>query len=184
MERPKVISSARAFEGRVFDVRIDELQYAGDGSHRIDVVEHGPSFAIVATPEPQSLILVRQYRHAAGEVLWELPAGKAESGEDPARGAERELREETGYRAARIRRLAALWVTPGFCDETLHLFHAEGLTPGEQALDDDERIDVRTFDVDAAWRLVARQDITDMKTVLALLWMQSNRGEIGDGFGR
>ena len=98
-EVPQLLSSRRIFEGRVFNVRIDDLRY-GDGSeHRVDVVEHGASLAIVATPSSGRLILVRQYRHPAGVPLWEIPAGTAEPGETLLEGARRELREETGYRA-------------------------------------------------------------------------------------
>lgn len=183
-ERPAVITSARVFEGRVFDVRIDELQY-GDGSqHRIDVVEHGPSFAIAAAPAPGEIVLVRQYRHPAGEALWELPAGRAEPGEDPRSGALRELREETGYRAGRMRPLASLYSTPGFCDEIMHFFYADVLEPGEQALDEDERIEVACLAFDDAWRLVARGAIADCKTVLALLWMRAQKDGFEGGFSR
>ncbi|MGA8535412.1 MAG: NUDIX hydrolase [Candidatus Tumulicola sp.] len=172
---PRLVSSVRAFEGRVFDVRIDELRYDDGSAHRIDVVEHGASFAILATPSPGELVLVRQYRHAAGASLWELPAGRSEPGEDARAGAARELREETGYRAGRMRRLTSLFTTPGFCDEIMHFFHADDLEAGEQALDDDERIEVRTVTFDAAWGLLADGVVGDCKTVLALLWMQSGR---------
>jgi ADP-ribose pyrophosphatase len=181
---PQLVSSHAAFEGRVFRVRIDRVRY-GDGSeHRIDVVEHRASFAIVATPAPDQLVLVRQYRHAAGAELWEVPAGTAEPSEEPLVGAARELREETGYRAARIRAVGSVYTTPGFCDEVMHFFHAEELTPGEQALDDDERIEVDTFSIEAAWRLVANGRISDAKTLLALFWLERGRGELAGGFGR
>jgi ADP-ribose pyrophosphatase len=181
---PHVVSSTRAFYGRVFNVRIDELRYDDGSQHRIDVVEHGASFTIVATPNAGELVLVRQHRHAAGAALWEIPAGRAEAGEDPFAGAARELREETGYRAGRMRPLGSLYTTPGFCDEIMHFFHADELEAGEQALDDDERIEVRTFAFDAAWRLVADGAIADCKTVLALLWTRAGRDELGGGFGR
>ncbi|MBV8148319.1 MAG: NUDIX hydrolase [Candidatus Eremiobacteraeota bacterium] len=183
-ERPVVERSRRVFEGRVFNVRIDELRYDDGARHRCDVVEHQGSFTIVAAPQPGHVILVRQYRHPAGAVLWELPAGTAEADEDPIAGAARELREETGYRAARIRPLGALYVSPGFCTEIMRFFYAEELSAGEQALDEDERIEVGIFSTDAAWRLVATGEIADIKTVLALLWLEGKRGEIGAGFGR
>ena len=183
-DRPQVLSSQRAFEGRVFDVRVDRVRYDDGAEHRVDVVEHRDSFAIAAAPRPGEVVLVRQYRHAAGKMLWELPAGTAEPGEDPLAGAARELAEETGYRAARFHRLGSLYATPGFCTEIMHFFAAEGLTQGEQMLDEDERIEVGVFTVEAARRLVAEGEIADMKTVLALLWMEGRRGEFTGDFGR
>lgn len=183
MDSPHLVSSRRVFEGRVFNVRIDELRYDDGAQHRIDVVEHGPSFAIVALPAPNELVLVRQYRHAAREALWELPAGSAEPNEDPVEGALRELREETGYRAGRIRSIGSTWMTPGFCDEIMHFFCAEALVLGEPEFDEDERIEIGTFSSEAAWRLVA-DGVADAKTLLALFWMQGTRGKIGTDLGR
>jgi len=183
-DRPHVLSSTCAFNGRVFNVRIDELRYDDGSQHRFDLVEHGASFTILATPNPGEVVLVKQYRHAAGAMLWELPAGRSEAGENPLAGAARELREETGYRAGTMRPFVSLYTTPGFCDEIMHFFHAADLEAGEQALDDDERIDVRILELDAAWRLVAEGGIADCKTVLALLWAQANRDEFGGGFDR
>jgi ADP-ribose pyrophosphatase len=183
-DRPQVESSQRVFEGPVFNVRVDRLRYPDGSQHRCDVVEHPGSVAIIAMPSTDSLVLVRQYRHAASTALWELPAGCAKAGEPLETGAGRELREETGLSAERMISIGALFATPGFCTETMNFFVADGLTQGEQMLDEDERIDVKSFSVDAAWRLVAGREIADMKTVLGLLWLGSNRGEIGGHFGR
>ncbi len=174
-EKAELLRSERVFEGRVFNVRIDRIRYPDGAEHRIDVVEHPGSLTVLAMPAQDEVVLVRQYRPAVSKVLWELPAGTAEPGEDPVAGAARELAEETGYRAARMRRLGSLFATPGFCTETMHFFTAEELTAGEQRLDEDERIDVATFTRDAAWRLVALGEVADMKTVLALLWTESNQ---------
>lgn len=174
-EKPELCSSHRVFEGRVFNVRIDRIRYPDGAEHRVDVVEHPGSFTVLAMPAPNEVVLVRQYRHAVSKALWELPAGTAEPGEDPVAGAARELAEETGYRAGRVEPLGSLYATPGFCTETMHFFTARQLTAGEQMLDEDERIDVATFTRDAAWRLVAQGEIADMKTVLALLWTESNQ---------
>ena len=174
-ETPELFSSERVFEGRVFNVRIDKIRYSDGAEHRVDVVEHPGSFTVLAMPAPDEVVLVRQYRHAVSTALWELPAGTAERGEDPQEGAARELREETGYGAGRMRRLGSLYATPGFCTEIMHFFAAEDLSAGEQMLDEDERIEVATFTRDAAWRLVAKGEIADMKTVLALAWTESNQ---------
>jgi ADP-ribose pyrophosphatase len=183
MDSPQLLSSRRVFDGRVFNVRIDELRYNDGAQHRTDVVEHGPSLAIVALPAPDELVLVRQYRHAVGQALWEVPAGSAQPNEDPVEGALRELREETGYRAGSIRPIGSTWMTPGFCDEIMHFFCAEALVSGEPDFDEDERIEIGTFSSEAAWRLVA-DGIADAKTLLALFWLQGTRGKIGTDFGR
>ncbi|HYL26469.1 MAG TPA: NUDIX hydrolase [Candidatus Nitrosotalea sp.] len=183
MEIPHLVASRRLFEGRVFNVRTDTVAYADGAEHRLDVVEHGASLAIVATPDPGRLVLVQQYRHPAGSLLWEVPAGTAEPGESEADGALRELREETGYTAGRIRSIGSAWMTPGFCSEVMHFFHAAELTPGPPQFDDDERIELGIFTIDAAWRLVA-QGIADAKTILALFWLQGGEDKIGSDFRR
>lgn len=182
-EAPRVLASRRLFEGRVFNVRTDDVRYADGGEHCIDVVEHGASVAIVATPAPNELVLVRQYRHPARSLLWEVPAGSAERNEAPIDGARRELREETGYAARRIRPIGSVWMTPGFCSEVMHFFHADDLVAGEPAFDDDERIEIGSFTYQAAQRLVA-EGIADAKTVLALFWLQGGEDKIGSDFGR
>lgn len=177
MEEPQLVSSRLCFEGRVFNVRIDEIGYSDGAEHRVDVVEHGASLAIVATPSPRELVLVRQYRHPARSLLWEIPAGSAEGSEAPLDGAARELREETGYVAGRVRSIGSMWMTPGFCSEVMHFFHADDLVAGHQSLDDDERIDVEIFSIKAAWRLVA-DGAADAKTVIALFWLQGGEEKI------
>lgn len=175
---PQVVESRRCFEGSVFNVRVDTVHYDDGTEHRIDVVEHTLSLAIVATPAPNELVLVRQYRHPALSALWEIPAGTVEPGEAAVDGARRELREETGYSAGRIRPIGSVWTTPGFCSERMQFFHADRLTAGEPSLDDDERIEVDVFSFEAAWRLVA-EGTADAKTVLALFWMQVSEREFG-----
>jgi ADP-ribose pyrophosphatase len=182
-EIPRVVASERAFSGRVFNVRVDRVRYEDGDEHRLDVVEHRGSIAVLAVRRPGELVLVRQYRHPAARFLWELPAGTTEPGEDPATGAARELREETGYRAERLTAIGSTFMTPGFCEERMHFFLAEDLVPGDQSLDEDERIDVGVFSLESAWRMVAGGEIADVKTLLGLLWMASP-AELRPGFGR
>jgi ADP-ribose pyrophosphatase len=182
-ERPNVLESHRLYEGRVFSVRADEVRYSDGSTHRVDVVEHGASLAIVATPAPNEVVLVRQYRHPVRSMLWEVPAGTAERSEAPLDGAKRELREETGYTAGRIRPIGSLWMTPGFCSEIMHFFHADDLIAGEPDFDDDERIEVACFTIQAARRLLAK-GAADAKTMLALFWLQGRKDKISRHFGR
>jgi ADP-ribose pyrophosphatase len=176
--RPQVISSAPRFAGRVFRVRTDELRFPDGATASVDVVEHRGSYAVIATTADDRIVLVRQYRHPLGREVWEIPAGTAEPDERVIDGALRELAEETGYRASRSRNLGTFAMTPGFCDEVLHFVHADGLTDGEQELDEDERIVVQTFTIEEAESLLARGEIADAKTLIALLWMRGNRSEL------
>lgn len=174
----RLLDSQRVFKGRVFDVLSDRLEYADGSLHRVDVVEHAASLGVIATPTPGQVVLVRQYRHPVRAALWEIPAGVAEPGEDPLDGARRELREETGFTAGRLTKIGSFWTTPGFCSEVMHIFHAEQLVAGEPSFDDDERIEIGTFTLQAAWRLVA-DSVADAKTALALYWLQGSAAEIG-----
>jgi ADP-ribose pyrophosphatase len=176
-EFPQVLDSRVVYDGRVFRVRSDDLRYEDESVHRCDVVEHAPTFGIIALLSHDEIVLVRQYRHPARRYFWEIPAGTAEKDERAADGAARELAEETGYRAARIQPLGTLYMTPGFCDEAMHFFVAEELAAGEQALDEDERIAVAAFPRDRAWDLVAAGEIADVKTLLSLYWMGGSRGQ-------
>ena len=180
---PGIIESRQVFKGRVFSVRIDDVEYDDGSTHRVDVVEHGASVAIVATPSSDELVLVRQYRHPAGTSLWEIPAGTCEPGETLLDGAGRELREETGFRAGRLTKIGSFWTTPGFCSEVMHFFHADELVKGVTDFDEDERIEVGRFTQQAAWRLVVN-GVADAKTVLALFWLEGGRGEITSRVGR
>jgi ADP-ribose pyrophosphatase len=180
---PGIIESRQVFKGRVFSVRIDEVEYDDGSTHRVDVVEHGASVAIVATPASDELVLVRQYRHPAGTALWEIPAGRCEPGETLLDGANRELQEETGFHAGRLTKIGSFWTTPGFCSEVMHFFHADELVEGLTQFDEDERIEVGRFTQQAAWRLVV-DGTADAKTILALFWLKGDRGEIGSHVGR
>ena len=164
----KAIESHVVFEGKVFNVRQDTIERNGK-LQRLDVVEHADSYTIIAQPTPTEVILVRQYRHAVGRDLWEFPAGMAEDGEDPKAGALRELREETGYRAGRIRQLHFTYMTPGFCSEGLYYFLAGDLTPGETQFDEDEDLETRTFSLEKALAMLRGGEIVDAKTTVGLL---------------
>lgn len=179
--KPQVISSVERFKGRVFSVRTDEVEFDDGARARLDIVAHGGSYAVVALPTPDSIVLVRQYRHAVGREIWEIPAGTAEPGEGIVNGALRELAEETGYRASSARHIFSFFMTPGFCDEVMHVILAEHLEPGMQALDEDERIAVQTFTIEETDSLLASGEICDIKTLFALFWMRGKRSELATG---
>jgi ADP-ribose pyrophosphatase len=174
-EQPRVIASQDIYKGRVFRVRVDTIQDDEGKQHRLDIVEHPGSYAVAALPEPERLLLIRQYRHAAGQALWEIPAGTAEAGESCEDGALRELREETGCTADALELLCSVYPTPGYCTERVRIYAARGLHAGPQQLEEDERIDVREVTFEEAWGMQAAGEIIDMKTVLALLWLSGGR---------
>jgi len=113
---------------------------------------------------------VKQHRHAVEGDLWEVPAGMIERGEPPLETAKRELLEETGYRADSLRFLWSIYTTPGFCQERIYFFVADGLTAGEAQPEDDEEFELRVWSLDDAWRLVERDELRDAKTQIALGW--------------
>jgi ADP-ribose pyrophosphatase len=172
-----VYSSERIYEGRVLNLRVDEIDaYHGGRKRKVEVVEHAGGVAIVAQPAPSTIVLVKQHRHAAGTDLWEVPAGMIERGEPPLETAKRELIEETGYRAERWSALWTIFTTPGFCEERIHFFVAEGLSEGAAAPEDDESFELRVWDVEEAWQLVVRDELRDAKTQIALAWARSQLG--------
>ncbi len=176
--KPQVISSIPRFSGRIFRVRTDEVRYPDGATHAVDIVQHGASAAIVAATDADEIVLVRQYRHALGREVWEIPAGRAEPGESAAHCAARELTEETGYTAASMRPLGGVAMTPGFCDEVIYFFYATALSAGKQSLDEDERIKVESYPLERARRLIEIGEIADAKTVIALQWFAGSRAEL------
>ena len=164
-------ASSEKFHGRKIVVRVDEVQYPDGKLHEVEVVGHAGAVVIIAQPEPGQVVLVHQYRHATGRSLWEIPAGTMEAGENPATTAARELAEETGYRAKRLRKVWTAYSAPGFCEELLHFFIAEDLTPGETSFDEGEDIETRVFAVHEAWEMVKRNELPDAKTQIALAYL-------------
>jgi ADP-ribose pyrophosphatase len=168
-------TSERIYEGRVVNLRVDEVDARLGGTRKVEVVEHVGGVCVIAQPTPREIVLVRQHRHAVDEDLWEVPAGMIERGEAPILTAERELIEETGYRAERLRYLWSIYSTPGFCTERIHYFVAEGLREGEAEPEDDEEFVIKTWSIDEAWALVERDELRDAKTQIALAWVRGTR---------
>lgn len=167
----KVYESKRVYEGRVIDLRVDEIdQLRGGGRRNVEVVEHVGGVCVIACPTPNEIVLVKQHRHAVDRDLWEVPAGMIERGEPPIETARRELIEETGYRAESLRFLWSIYTTPGFCDERIHFFVAEGLAPGVAEPEADEEFELRVWPVEEAWKLVEADQLRDAKTQIALAW--------------
>lgn len=169
----KIHGTRRVFEGRVINLRVDDVEYDNGARSKVEIVEHNGGVAIIVQPSPDSIVLVRQLRPATGQELWEVPAGKLERGEDPLACATRELIEETGYRCRSMRLLWSFFTAPGFCNERLYLFVAEGLTRGAAEPEATEVLQLREFNLQEAWAMVERDEIPDAKTQIALGWCRS-----------
>ena len=170
MLEPERLSHERIFDGKVFAVDRDRVRMPNGREVSVDVVRHPPSVVIVPIPEPGRVILIRQFRYAVNGWLWEVPAGSVDAGETPEAAARRECHEEIGQVPETLIRLTALLPTPGYCDEEMFFFRASSLstTVEKAAVDEDEDIEVRVFELREAREMVRRGEITDMKTVVAL----------------
>jgi len=165
-------ASGAVFQGRVFSVSRQKTVEPGGISVVRDVIHHPGSAVILATLEDGRVLLVRQFRFAAGQSLWELPAGTRNRGETALATARRELAEETGYRAASWRKLIEFFPSPGILDETMTLFLARRIRPGAASPEGDERIRVESF-ARAQWQGMIRSgQIRDGKTLVGLLYWQ------------
>lgn len=175
MKESARIASRRVYSGKVINVDIDRVRFPDGSIGELELVRHSGASAVVpflsdpAGEDPQ-VLLIRQYRYAAEQYLYELPAGRLDAGEDPADCARRELAEETGCTAERIEYLYTMYTTPGFTDERIHLFLAAGLTQGTARREADEFLDVETMTLSRALELIRDGAITDGKTVVGLLY--------------
>lgn len=164
----EVLSSEEIYKGRIFDVRLDKIR-EGDVEYTREIVVHKGSAVIVPVFDDRTLALVRQYRHAAGKYMLEIPAGSLEEGEDPRTGAIRELEEEIGVTAANVELLTEFYVSPGFLSEKMFVYLATGLTETAQNLESDELIEIERIPLDTAVAMTLDGRIEDAKTIIGLL---------------
>ncbi len=176
--KARVLSSKVSYKGPAFWVSTDELIEPTGIRVRRDIVHHSGSVVILAVEESRSeikILLERQYRHAAQQFLWELPAGRIDKGEHELKAAKRELIEETGFTASRWKRILKFYVSPGFVAETMSIFLATGLRPGPAQPEADEVIDVRFVSLAEALRMVLSGKIKDAKTIAGVFWLSHER---------
>lgn len=172
--------SERRYEGRVIHLDVDTVRFPDGSTGQLEMIRHPGASAVVpmlddpAGPDPR-VLLIRQFRHAADGVIWEVPAGRLDPGETPEACARRELVEETGMRAGRLERLTTIYTTPGFTDERIHLFLAGGLEEGDHRREADEFMELRPTPWSEAMRLIERGEIVDGKTLVSLLYVQAFR---------
>ena len=171
--KPKLLSSKLAFQGRVFNVFTDTLQEPGGHRHIKDVIRHNGSVVMLAVdestnPADPDIILERQYRHAAGQFLLELPAGSRNPGEAPLAAARRELIEETGFRAKRWKMLLRYFASPGFLGEWMQIYLARDLREGTARPELDEQIEIIRMPLSQVMKMIAEGKIHDGKTLIGL----------------
>ena len=170
----------RVYAGRLLNVDVDTVEAPDGSTLQLEVVRHPGAAAVVALASPAesddpSVLMLKQYRYAAGGSIWEVPAGVLEPGETPEECARRELKEETGADAERFEHLTTIYTTPGFTDERIHLFLATGITPGRAQPMADEFFEVRAMPVSHALELIRDGEIADSKSIVALLYVAGFR---------
>ena len=174
VEKAQLLSSVVVYQGPLFRVLHDKL-IEPDGTHNErDVIRHNGSVVILAIDNSKSrkdpwIVIERQYRHAANQYLWELPAGKLEPGENALAGAQRELAEETGYSAKKWKPLVEYYASPGFLGESMKIFVAEGLLAGNAHPEADEHIEFRLVKLSEVLKMIEKGAILDGKTLTSVL---------------
>jgi ADP-ribose diphosphatase len=172
--KARLISSRTVYRGPVFWVTTDNVQEPGGVRARRDVIHHSGSVVVLAVEDSRAtprVLLERQYRHAANDYLWELPAGRIDPGEEALPAAKRELLEETGYTAAHWRRILHFYASPGFVAETMSVYMATGLQAGAAHPEPDEVIRKSLVPLPKAVRMVLNGTIRDAKTISSVLWL-------------
>lgn len=174
VQKARIISSRESYRGPAFWVTTDEvLEPSGVHTTR-DIVRHSGSVVVLAVDESAKeprVLLEKQYRHAAGRFLLELPAGRIDDGENELKAAKRELLEETGYSARSWKKIIHFWASPGFVAEAMSIYLARGLKTGEAEPEDDEVIEIQLVPLKKAVSMVLNGTIQDAKTIAGVLWL-------------
>lgn len=158
-----------AYAGRAFRVFSENISLPNGVTTELDVIRHPGAAAIIPMADTETVVLIRQYRHAVGGHIWEIPAGTLEQGEAPLDCARRELTEETGFSADTFEKIGEIVPVPGYSDERIHLYVASGLVPGAQQLDEGEWLEVHRFPISEAMEMIRSGEIQDGKTITGLL---------------
>ena len=172
-----LLKADRIYTGRVLNLDEDTVRFPDGSTGQLEMIRHPGAAAVLpflddhSGPDP-SVVLIRQFRHATGDFIYEVPAGRLDPGESAEHCAARELAEETGYQAARLDRLTTIYTTPGFTDERIHLFAATGLTPGPHKREVDEFLELHRFRWSEVLEMIRTGKIVDGKTLAALLFVQ------------
>jgi ADP-ribose pyrophosphatase len=165
----KTLSTEKIYNGRIINVRKDQVELPNKNEADREVVEHSGGVCVLPLTDCDTVIMVKQFRYPFKEALLEIPAGKREKGEDPLECGKRELLEETGYSAKKFDYLGKLYPTPAYCTEVIHMYLARELFEGESSLDNDEFLDVVELPFDKVIDMVFQNEISDAKTQVAIL---------------
>ncbi|MVP00121.1 NUDIX hydrolase [Paenibacillus lutrae] len=161
------------FQGKVISLQVDHVRLPNGEMATREIVKHPGAVGVLAITGDDRMIVVEQYRKPLGKSQVEIPAGKLDPGEEPMTAALRELEEETGYRSESLQPVCSFYTSPGFADEILHLFAAQGLTAGEARPDEDEFLECTAITMEEAKELIAQGRISDAKTITAVYAWQS-----------
>ena len=164
----KINKQTPLHQGRVFTLVKENVTLDNDVTIDIDIIRHPGASAMVPLSDNNQVILIKQYRHAIGDYIWEIPAGTLHENEEPLECAKRELIEETGFSANEWQKLGEITPVPGYSDERIHLFLATGLTPATQNLDEDEVLKVHEMPLDVVMEMIYKGEIQDGKTICGM----------------
>lgn len=181
---PKVINSRVVYAGTLFDLNVDELDFGGGVTAQREIIRHPGAVAMVPIDADGNILMVTQYRHAAGRRLLELPAGTLETGEDPLEAVERELREEVGYRPGQVEPLGGFYVAPGYTDEYIRIYVCTDLEESALDADEDEDIEIEHMSPADALKAVANGGIVDAKSIIGIIRWDAYERSRRDGTSR
>jgi ADP-ribose pyrophosphatase len=168
--KAKILKSKIVYQGKVFGVRRDKVREPDGLRATREVITHPGSVVVLPVLEDGRILMIRQYRHAARQYLWELVAGRIDEGEKVKEAAARELREETGYAAKRYSEFLDVFPTPGFLEERMHILLAKGLTEGQAEPEEDEKIISRAYKAEELKQMMQRGKLRDGKSIAGILY--------------
>ena len=166
--KEETISSKKIYEGKILTLFSDNVKLPNGRESTRELVLHRGGVTIIAQPDHQNVVLIKQYRYSVKKVLWELPAGTLHKDEEPLSSAKRELKEETGYLGNKWESLGVVYPLPGYSSEVLYFFRATELIDDEPEPDPDENIEVKVMDLKQAWAMVKDGEIRDAKTIAGI----------------
>jgi ADP-ribose pyrophosphatase len=166
----QILNSEIVYQGAVFGVRRDQVLEPGGLRTTREVITHSGSVVVLPVLPDKKIVLIRQYRHATRQYLWELVAGRMDEGESVKEAAARELLEETGYRAKSFKVFLDVFPTPGFLEERMYILLAEGLTAGQAEPEEDEKIQVRSYSLNELKQMIHKGQLHDAKSIAGILY--------------